>query len=199
MRSLERVSRYTVATLPGSIPVFEDLLPEPHNTLILDLLFVLCTWHACAKLRIHTTTTLRYLKETIRSLGFILRKFATKTCSAFDTHELPREVNARTRRKATTSAKGRGSGKLKEKKKLVNLQRGRRNNKTPSRLLDFRNVSISARTSFLHWESTPGQFYNMEQLTVTQLKQCVVALLLKLINYILLMTRLKGRTRTQAR
>ena len=31
-----------------------------------------------------------------------------KTCSAFDTHELPREVNARTRQKAATSVKGRG-------------------------------------------------------------------------------------------
>ena len=41
----------------------ELLLHEPHNTLILDLLFILCTWHASAKLRLHTTTTLRYLKE----------------------------------------------------------------------------------------------------------------------------------------
>jgi hypothetical protein len=100
------------------MPVFESLLPEPHNALILDLLFILCTWHACAKLRLHTTTTLRYLKEATRSLGFILRKFVKKTCSAFDTHELPREVNARARRKAATSAKGRGSGKEKETGKL---------------------------------------------------------------------------------
>jgi hypothetical protein len=83
----------------------ELLLPEPHNTIVLDLLFILCTWHASAKLRLHTTTTLRFLKEATRSLGFILRLFVKKTCSAFDTHELPREVNARTRRKAATSAK----------------------------------------------------------------------------------------------
>ena len=31
-----------------------------------------------------------------------------KTCLAFDTHELPREVNARTRRKAATSVKRKG-------------------------------------------------------------------------------------------
>jgi hypothetical protein len=91
----------------------ELLLPEPHNTLILDLLFILCTWHASAKLRLHTTTTLRYLKEATRSLGFILREFEKKTCFAFDTQELPREVNARTRHKAATSA-GK-SGKEKEK------------------------------------------------------------------------------------
>ena len=76
---------------------------------------MLCTWHACAKLHLHTTTTLKYLKEATRSLGFILRNFAKKTCSAFDTHELPKEVNARARRKAATAAKGKGSGKKKEK------------------------------------------------------------------------------------
>lgn len=90
----------------------ELLLHEPHNTLILDLLFILCTWHASAKLRLHTTTTLRYLKEATRSLGFILRKW-TKTCLAFDTRELPREVNARTRRKAASSAGKSGKGKEK--------------------------------------------------------------------------------------
>ena len=87
-----------------------ELLHEPHNTLILDLLFILCTWHASAKLRLHTTTTLRYLKEATHSLGFILWKW-TKTCLAFDTCELPREVNARTRREATTSAGKSGKGK----------------------------------------------------------------------------------------
>jgi len=95
------------------MPVFDSLLPEPHNTVILDLLFVLCTWHACAKLRLHTTTTLQYLKEATRALGFILRKFAKKTCSAFNTRELPKEVDARTRRrqKAASTAKGNRSGK----------------------------------------------------------------------------------------
>ena len=59
---------------------------------------------------------MRHLKEATCSLGFILRKFAKKTCSAFDTRELPEEVNARTCRKAATSAKKKGSGKKKEKK-----------------------------------------------------------------------------------
>ena len=38
-----------------------------------------------------------------------------KTCSAFDTRELPREVNARTRRKAAAAAKRKGSDKKTEK------------------------------------------------------------------------------------
>jgi hypothetical protein len=37
------------------------------------------------------------------------------TCSVFDTRELPKEVNARTRRKAAASAKRGGLGKGKEK------------------------------------------------------------------------------------
>ena len=59
---------------------------------------------------------MRYLKEATRSLGFILRKFVKKTCSAFDTLELPKEVNARTRRKAAASAKRKGLDKKTEKK-----------------------------------------------------------------------------------
>jgi hypothetical protein len=77
---------------------------------------VLCTWHACAKLRLHTTTTVNYLKEATRALGFILRKFTKKTSSAFDTRELPNEINARTRRqKAGSTTKGNGSGGGKKK------------------------------------------------------------------------------------
>ena len=83
-----------------SIPVFEDLLPSPHNRIILDLLFILCTWHAYAKLRLHTTSTMSSLNETTRSLGFSLWKFAKRTCSAFQTNELPKEEAARARRKA---------------------------------------------------------------------------------------------------
>lgn len=86
-----------------SIPVFEGLLPSRHDHMVLDLLFVLCTWHACAKLRLHTTSTMDFLKETTRSLGFALRKFEKTTCSAFQTNELPKEEAARARRKAKAS------------------------------------------------------------------------------------------------
>jgi hypothetical protein len=96
-----------------SIPVFEELLPSPHDHIILDLLFVLCTWHACAKLRLHTTSTMGFLKEMTRSLGFALRKFSKTTCSAFQTNELPKEEAARARRKAKapSSAKKGQAGK----------------------------------------------------------------------------------------
>ncbi|OBZ68473.1 hypothetical protein A0H81_11674 [Grifola frondosa] len=37
-----------------SIPAFEGLLPEPHNKVLMDLLFVFAQWHGLAKLRMHT-------------------------------------------------------------------------------------------------------------------------------------------------
>lgn len=108
-----------------SIPVFENLIPSPHDQIVLDLLFILCTWHACAKLRLHTTATMDFLKEMTRSLGFALRKFTKKTCSAFQTNELPKEEAARARRKAkapkssSTTKKGQAgkSGKKSEAKR----------------------------------------------------------------------------------
>jgi hypothetical protein len=36
--------------LQCAIPVFDQLVPPPHNKTILDLLFVLGMWHALAKL-----------------------------------------------------------------------------------------------------------------------------------------------------
>lgn len=101
-----------------SIPVFEDLLPEPHNTVILDLLFVLATWHAFAKLRLHTENTLFYFDKTTFALGQSIRRFSNTTCSAFHTQELPREEAARGRRRAATAAAAnKGGRKTKNAKK----------------------------------------------------------------------------------
>ncbi|KAJ6619167.1 hypothetical protein B0H10DRAFT_1794003 [Mycena sp. CBHHK59/15] len=41
--------------LQCAIPVFEGLLPEPHNNTVLNLLFTFAEWHVLAKLRMHTT------------------------------------------------------------------------------------------------------------------------------------------------
>ena len=81
-------------TLPApqcAIPVFDGLLKEPHNTIVLDLLFSLGNWHALAKLRLHTETSLRHLDAATVTLGIALRKFENTTCPAFDTRELPRD------------------------------------------------------------------------------------------------------------
>jgi len=91
--------------LQCAIPVFEGLLPAPHDELLADLLFTLASWHACAKLRLHTEMTLIHLDRSTTLLGQLLRKFVHITCAAFVTRELPKEVAARTRRRAAASAK----------------------------------------------------------------------------------------------
>lgn len=98
-----------VSNYKCALPVFEGLLPEPHNTIILDLLFTLCEWHAMAKLRLHTDSSLADLRSVTYELGRLLRLFKDRTCAAFDTKELPREEEARARRKRAKKAKANGA------------------------------------------------------------------------------------------
>jgi len=74
-----------------AIPVFDGLLPEPHNTHVLKLLFELAHWHGLAKLLMHTDATLDLLSLATTSLGNSLCAFEEKTCAAFETRELERE------------------------------------------------------------------------------------------------------------
>jgi hypothetical protein len=92
-----------------AIPVFDGLLPEPHNQQILDLLFVAAHWHSMAKLRMHTDFTLDIMDAATASLGEELRKFNDVTCTAFITRELEREYEARSRRQAKKAAANRKS------------------------------------------------------------------------------------------
>lgn len=62
-------------------------------------------WHGLAKLRLHTDDTLVHLDKLTTDLGDQLRKFKKKTCSAFETKELPRETLARKNTKNRSSAK----------------------------------------------------------------------------------------------
>ena len=105
-----------------SMPVFEHLLPEPHNTLLQKLLHRMAEWHSFAKLRLHSESTLSYLEILTRDLGKQMREFRDKTCSHFETFELPREVEARNRRQQS-KAQGKqpegGSGG--KKLKTLNL------------------------------------------------------------------------------
>ena len=99
----ERRYCHSVCVLTGlyckcSIPVFEGLLEGEHNTRLRKLLFHLAQWHALAKLRQHTDSTLSELENATTELGKILREFKDKTTSQFSTFELPREQEARSRR-----------------------------------------------------------------------------------------------------
>jgi len=63
-------------------------------------------WHACAKLRIQTDSTLAFLKQATRDLGICLRTFSKKVCHEYQTHELPSEAASRVRRQANEAKRG---------------------------------------------------------------------------------------------
>lgn len=85
--------------------MFDGLLPAEHDQIVLDLLFELATWHSLAKLRLHTESTVTALEASTNRLGVVLRKFASVTCEAFETRELPSEEARRGRRKAALAKK----------------------------------------------------------------------------------------------
>ncbi|KAJ7174906.1 hypothetical protein C8R46DRAFT_1161271 [Mycena filopes] len=96
--------------LQCALPVFEELLDGEHDTIVLDLLFILAYWHALAKLRMHTDFTVDLLDSVTTLLGRQLRHFRKVTCAAFTTKELPREEAARGRRNAKKSAAAAAAG-----------------------------------------------------------------------------------------
>jgi hypothetical protein len=59
-----------------ALPVFEDLLPKEHDSIVLDLLFDLAVWHGYAKLRLHTDDTLGFFDTATVVLGQSVRKFS---------------------------------------------------------------------------------------------------------------------------
>ncbi|KAI0631039.1 hypothetical protein C8Q77DRAFT_1062570, partial [Trametes polyzona] len=84
--------------LQVSIPVFEGLLPAPFDGYVRHLLFRLATFHALAKLRLHSDTTLSIFQVSTRKLGEAMRVFVNKVCPEFDARELDKEVAARARK-----------------------------------------------------------------------------------------------------
>ncbi|KAG2341459.1 hypothetical protein BDR05DRAFT_949777 [Suillus weaverae] len=82
--------------LQCSILVFEGLLPEPHNKIIIDLLFVMAHWHGLAKLCMHSDLTLDILDQQTTEL-----------------------VNARSRRQTKEAAKRMEKGRANGSKAVV--------------------------------------------------------------------------------
>jgi hypothetical protein len=92
----------------------------------MSLLFTLAEWHALAKLRLHTDSTLDLLGNVTRELGQQARRFQAFTCSAFDTKELPKEAVRGRRRRAKRDGNQASSSatvteKAMPKKKTLNL------------------------------------------------------------------------------
>lgn len=63
--------------------------------MLLRLLYRAAEWHALAKLRLHTDSTLDLLEGVTREFGRLMRQFRNKTSDKFNTVELPRETGAR--------------------------------------------------------------------------------------------------------
>ncbi|KAF6744225.1 hypothetical protein DFP72DRAFT_1078931 [Ephemerocybe angulata] len=92
--------------LQCAIPAFELLLPEPHNTRLMKLLYTCAQWHALAKLRLHNDLTLQLLDYTTTQLGAQMRTFERDTCSKYQTVELKTEADARARRQGSGNELG---------------------------------------------------------------------------------------------
>ncbi|KJA12762.1 hypothetical protein HYPSUDRAFT_106680, partial [Hypholoma sublateritium FD-334 SS-4] len=107
--------------LQCSIPAFDGLLPEPYNAVVMTLLFRTAEWHAFAKLRLHTDSTLQHLEKLTTELGKLMREFRDTTESNFATFELPKEKEARQRRETSEHGKENAGGSSGKKLKSLNL------------------------------------------------------------------------------
>jgi hypothetical protein len=97
-----------------AIPVFEGLFPADHDAVVQTLLYRFAQWHALAKLRMHSDTTLLSLNRTFKMLSSLLRNFRDFTCAAFSTLELPKEKAARERSGCHNADTGNGGQRVKK-------------------------------------------------------------------------------------
>ena len=88
-----------------SILVFEGLLPEPFNGMLLRLLYKAAEWHVLAKLRLHTKSTLDLLEVVMKEFGHLMCQFRDKTSAKYDTVELLCGADARNARSHSSSKK----------------------------------------------------------------------------------------------
>jgi hypothetical protein len=86
--------------------VFEGLLDEPLNGILLDTLYVLCFWHSLAKMRVHTESTLVIFEDATVALGWHVRRLTVAIDSVFQVKESQREYSARKKRAAKKAAPG---------------------------------------------------------------------------------------------
>lgn len=68
----------------------------------MKLLYRTAEWHALAKARMHTESSLELLDKLTTEFGQLIRWFRDLTCSVYDTMELPGETAARVRRTNAT-------------------------------------------------------------------------------------------------
>ncbi|KAG9106411.1 hypothetical protein FRC07_008848, partial [Ceratobasidium sp. 392] len=88
------------------MPVFKGLMPESIDSQVQHLLFTLAYWHGLAKLRQHTSATLKKLSEVTIQLGDELRAFQDTT-KDMEVLETPREFAARQQKAAARTQRQR--------------------------------------------------------------------------------------------
>ncbi|KAJ7325436.1 hypothetical protein DFH08DRAFT_926310 [Mycena albidolilacea] len=104
------------------LPVIDGILPDPYNNIVLDLWYILATWHAYAKLRMHTGSTIKSFWTVTSVLGAKVRQFIRDVCTAYTTYELPKETRQRARRIAqTTPSTGASNATTTRKQKDWNI------------------------------------------------------------------------------
>ncbi|THV02941.1 hypothetical protein K435DRAFT_652331, partial [Dendrothele bispora CBS 962.96] len=87
-----------------AMPCVEELFTDVGmEELMQELFFVSATWYSFADLRLHTDSTLEFLKSTMTDLGHILRQF-TKSANEHPMVELPEETASRHRRNPKQNA-----------------------------------------------------------------------------------------------
>ena len=78
---------------------------QPCEKVILDLLFVLATWHALAKLGMHATSSLAIFDCVTKTLGQLLRRLKDHGRPKYNSQETPGELRKRAHRAASKAAK----------------------------------------------------------------------------------------------
>ncbi|KZV72799.1 hypothetical protein PENSPDRAFT_750617 [Peniophora sp. CONT] len=88
--------------LQCSMPCMEGLIPvRSIDKIHQDMQFTLLEWHAFGKLRMHWDSTRDWFRTSTTRLGAYVRRFKRETEKVYMTTDLPKEVQARSRRKAT--------------------------------------------------------------------------------------------------
>ncbi|KAG2059281.1 hypothetical protein BDR06DRAFT_979903 [Suillus hirtellus] len=160
--------------LQCSILVFEGLLSDAHNKILLDLLFIMAHWHGLAKLRMHSDLTLQVLDQHTTDLGEQFRQFKTKVCNAYHTQELDREAKetakqaekytldsigqgaAARRPRSGADAKGKQKANLEQPQGVPQLRQPRK-----KKLFNFHTYKFHALGDYvtsIHWFGTTDSY-----------------------------------------
>src|SRR6267154_573890 len=108
---------WLITYLQCTLPVFEGLLhTQQDNTLLRTLLFDLTMWHAYAKLRLHTDTTLNDFKTLTSTLGRSVHIFIKEVCTQYNTTNLLYEMATHGRRAAAMATHGKRAAPVMAKK-----------------------------------------------------------------------------------